>query len=70
MSERGVVQLDSLPLAPHSPAELPTLNLEALEKQAIQRAIEQHQGNLTRAAQALGLGRTTLYRKMIRYGLQ
>ena len=29
-----------------------------------------YQGNLTRAAQALGLGRTTLYRKMARHGLQ
>ena len=37
---------------------------------AIQQAIERYQGNLTRAAQALGLGRTTLYRKMARHGLQ
>jgi transcriptional regulator of acetoin/glycerol metabolism len=36
----------------------------------IQRAIAQHQGNLSKAAQSLGLGRTTLYRKMARYGLQ
>jgi DNA-binding NtrC family response regulator len=71
MSEQGVPQLSSLPLAAPPPSTEPsTLNLEALEKQAIQRAIEQHQGNLTRAAQALGLGRTTLYRKMTRYGLQ
>ncbi len=47
-----------------------TLNLEELEKQTIQRAIAQHQGNLSKAAQSLGLGRTTLYRKMTRYGLQ
>ena len=45
-------------------------NAHALEKQAIQKAIAQHQGNLSKAAQALGLGRTTLYRKMTRYGLQ
>jgi len=47
-----------------------TLNLEEHEKQMIQRAIAQHQGNLSKAAQSLGLGRTTLYRKMARYGLQ
>src|SRR6185369_2257292 len=45
------------------------LNLDELEKLAIQRALTQFQGNLTRAAQALGLGRTTLYRKMARHGL-
>jgi DNA-binding NtrC family response regulator len=70
MSEGGVVPAGLLPAAPSDGAAPDTLNLEALEKQAIQRAIEQHQGNLSRAAQALGLGRTTLYRKMSRYGLQ
>jgi transcriptional regulator of acetoin/glycerol metabolism len=47
-----------------------TLNLEQLEKQAIQKAIARHEGNLSKAAQSLGLGRTTLYRKMARYGLE
>jgi transcriptional regulator of acetoin/glycerol metabolism len=41
-----------------------------LEKQAIQKAISLHQGNLSKAAQSLGLSRTTLYRKMMRYELQ
>lgn len=45
------------------------LNLEALEKTAIRQAIAKHGGNLSRAAQELGLGRTTLYRKMARHGL-
>jgi len=45
------------------------LNLEALEKAAIRQAIAKHAGNLSRAAQELGLGRTTLYRKMARHGL-
>ena len=57
--------------APAKPvADAATLNLDELEKMAIQQAIERYQGNLTRAAQALGLGRTTLYRKMARHGLQ
>jgi two-component system, NtrC family, response regulator HydG len=71
MSERGSVPLDAL-LAPpprHAEDAGTTLNLEELEKQAIERAISQHQGNLSRAAQALGVGRTTLYRKMARYGI-
>jgi DNA-binding NtrC family response regulator len=70
MSDHGSLRLDEVLFAPASPAEPATLNLEVLEKQAIQKAIAQHQGNLSKAAQALGLGRTTLYRKMTRYGLQ
>jgi DNA-binding NtrC family response regulator len=70
MSDHGPLQLDGVVPATERPTELPTLNLEALEKQAIQRAIAQHEGNLSKAAQSLGLGRTTLYRKMSRYGLE
>jgi two-component system, NtrC family, response regulator HydG len=70
MSDHGPLLLDSVVPAAEGPAEPVTLNLEALEKQAIQRAIAQHQGNLSKAAQSLGLGRTTLYRKMSRYGLE
>ena len=78
--ERAVIMSDSGELsarrhrvpgaADRRPAEPGTLNLDELEKQAIQRALSRHQGNLTRAAQALGLGRTTLYRKMARHGLE
>ena len=70
MSEHGAVQLDGLLPAAASPAEPATLNLEALEKQAIMQAIARHHGNLSQAAQSLGLGRTTLYRKMTRYGIE
>lgn len=45
------------------------VNLEVLEKQAIEKAIEQYAGNMTQVAKALGLGRTTLYRKMSKYGI-
>lgn len=45
------------------------LNLEEVEKQAIREAILKHNGNLSRAARELGLGRTTLYRKLSKYGL-
>jgi two-component system, NtrC family, response regulator HydG len=75
MSENGNFPLDGIVFsapatASAAPAGTGTLNLDALEKLAIQQAIERYQGNLTRAAQALGLGRTTLYRKMARHGLQ
>lgn len=45
------------------------MNIARLEEQAIKRAIQHYQGNLTKVAKALGLGRTTLYRKMEKYGL-
>jgi DNA-binding NtrC family response regulator len=71
MGDQGPGQLDGFLASPARRAgdTGTTLNLEELERQAIQRAISQHQGNLSRAAQALGVGRTTLYRKMARYGL-
>jgi two-component system response regulator HydG len=53
--------------APQDPQQ--QLNLEALEKAAIRQAIAKHGGNLSRAAQELGLGRTTLYRKMAKHAL-
>lgn len=46
-----------------------TLNLEALEKEAITMAIQKHDGNLSKAAKELGMGRNTLYRKMDKYGI-
>ncbi len=70
MSEDGKCDLEGLVPVSYRPHERETLNLEALEKQAILRAIAQHQGNLSHAAQSLGLGRTTLYRKMTRYGIE
>ncbi len=70
MSERGALQIDGLLPARPSAAEPATLNLQVLEKQAILKAIAQHHGNLSKAAQALGLGRTTLYRKMTRHGIE
>ncbi|MBU2649882.1 MAG: sigma-54 dependent transcriptional regulator [Bacteroidetes bacterium] len=45
-----------------------SLNMETLEKNAILAALKKHEGNLTKASKELGMGRTTLYRKMKRYG--
>ncbi|HAA12813.1 MAG TPA: sigma-54-dependent Fis family transcriptional regulator [Cytophagales bacterium] len=46
-----------------------TVNLEAIEKETIRKAIQKNQGNLSSAAKELGMGRSTLYRKMKKYGL-
>ena len=47
-----------------------TLKDEELEKERILRALEQAEGNRNMASQILGIGRTTLYRKMMEYGLK
>ncbi|PWJ36007.1 sigma-54-dependent transcriptional regulator [Sediminitomix flava] len=45
------------------------LNLEDTEKRLIKKALEKHEGNLTHAADELGLTRTSLYRRVKKYGL-
>ncbi len=54
----------------HSKNELDTdsLNLEQMERQFISKALEKHQGNVTRAAKELGIDRLALYRRMQKYG--
>jgi len=46
------------------------LTLEEVEARHIRRAISRHQGNLGRAAKGLGISRTTLWRKMKKYGIE
>ena len=46
-----------------------TLNLEQIEKKAINSALVKAGGNLSEAAKILGIGRTTLYRKIEKYGI-
>ncbi|HEX2761219.1 MAG TPA: sigma-54 dependent transcriptional regulator, partial [Rhizomicrobium sp.] len=56
---------------PQPPPETPNevSRLDAVEKAAIVRALEKHDNNVSRAAEALGLTRTSLYRRMEKYGL-
>jgi transcriptional regulator with PAS, ATPase and Fis domain len=44
------------------------LTLEEMEKRMINHAIEKKQGNLSAAAEQLGITRQTLYNKMKRFG--
>jgi DNA-binding NtrC family response regulator len=44
-------------------------NLEQVEKIVIRRAIDKHNGNISHAANELGLTRASLYRRMEKYGL-
>jgi DNA-binding NtrC family response regulator len=47
-----------------------SLDIRSVEKIAIMNALDKTQGNLSNAAKELGMGRTTLYRKMKKYNLQ
>jgi len=46
-----------------------TLNLDEVEKSAIVKALNIHSGNISKAAEELGLTRASLYRRMEKYGL-
>jgi transcriptional regulator of acetoin/glycerol metabolism len=47
-----------------------SLNLEELERETIIRALELNKGNLSDVARQLGIGRSTLYRKLEQFGLR
>ncbi len=76
--ERAVIMADSPTLQEtdflfsrkggHS-AESDTLNLDDVEKAAVVKAIQLHNGNISKAADELGLTRASLYRRMEKYGL-
>jgi DNA-binding NtrC family response regulator len=46
------------------------MSLDELEKAAIEKALRRHGGNLSDVARQLGIGRSTLYRKLEQYGLR
>jgi DNA-binding NtrC family response regulator len=48
---------------------LDTLNLNDLEQTAVRQALSKHGGNVSRAADELGISRRALYRRIEKYGL-
>ena len=49
--------------------ESSTLRIDEIEKSTILKAIERHEGNITKAARELGLTRTALYRRLGKYDI-
>ncbi|NQD70387.1 sigma-54-dependent Fis family transcriptional regulator [Sphingobacterium shayense] len=49
--------------------EVPSHNLEEIERKAIKSAIERYNGNISKAAKELGLTRAALYRRLEKYNL-
>ncbi|CAN5539761.1 sigma-54 dependent transcriptional regulator [soil metagenome] len=50
-------------------APLDELTLEEVERVLIRKALARHEGNVSRAAEALGLSRSALYRRLQHHGL-
>jgi len=45
------------------------LNLNEIEKLLVQKSLEKHQGNISKAAKELGLTRAALYRRLEKFNL-
>jgi len=75
MSPPGVLGADDLmiqtqqTLSTDDQLPLESLNLEWVERNVIQRALSKHNGVVAQAALDLGLTRSTLYRRLEKYGL-
>lgn len=48
---------------------LETMNLQDIEKMLIQKSLDKHQGNISKAAKELGLTRAALYRRLEKFNL-
>jgi DNA-binding NtrC family response regulator len=55
---------------PSGVPRLEEMNLEEVEKHLIQRMLARHGGNVSQAANALGLSRSALYRRLEKFGLE
>lgn len=52
-----------------SEEQITSLNLEEMEEKMIKNALKKYKGNITLAAEALGLTRASLYRRMEKFGI-
>jgi len=66
------VSLACLGLHPETgnPSGPETLSLEESERELILRALARHDGNVSRAAETLGISRSALYRRLERHGIR
>ncbi|MBG7630449.1 MAG: sigma-54-dependent Fis family transcriptional regulator [Bacteroidetes bacterium] len=79
--ERGVIMSDgqeikaadfnltTIPVTKSTSAEFDDLNLQNIEKILVQKALEKHEGNISKAAKELGLTRAALYRRLEKFNL-
>ena len=80
MVERAVILCESDILQPNdfalrelesykSGLQFQNYNLESIEKSIIRKVLSKYEGNVTKAAKELGLTRTSLYRRMVKFNL-
>ena len=77
LMERAVILADDDIIKPHEviapqsrqQMKTFTLNLEELERKSVLKALEIHQGNITKAAKDLGITRAALYRRIEKFDI-
>ncbi len=75
LSDKDTLQAEDFALAPatenslHDSLQTNCLNLEMLERNAVEQALKKHAGNISQAARELGLTRMALYRRMEKHDL-
>jgi len=71
MAQGSVVKASEMGLRPgrEGPPRLEEMSLEEVECFLIKKALSRYDGNVSKAAEALGLSRSALYRRLQRYGL-
>jgi DNA-binding NtrC family response regulator len=71
MSRTGRIEVEDLGLRARGPAApgFEELTLEDAEQHLIRKALDRFDGNVSRAAEALGISRSALYRRLQRYDL-
>lgn len=73
MSRTGQFTADDFllkaPAKTQSSSELPSYNLDEIEKTVIEKVIEIHSGNMSKVAKELGISRAALYRRMEKFDL-
>jgi DNA-binding NtrC family response regulator len=67
--EIRVADLGLRPAAAGAADSLDEMSLEEVERILIRKALDRHSGNVSQAAEALGLSRSALYRRFRRHGL-
>ncbi|MEM6320754.1 MAG: sigma-54 dependent transcriptional regulator [Bacteroidota bacterium] len=75
LAEGNVLQKDDFLFQEAAPSsngdgiKVDSFNLEEVERQAINKALNKHKGNVSKAADELGITRQSLYRRMEKHGL-
>jgi DNA-binding NtrC family response regulator len=71
MAQGDAIRVEDLLLRPRADGagRLEEMTLDEAERYLIRKALARHQGNVSRAADALGLSRSALYRRLQQHGI-